>query len=380
MRLRSLIQLLLSLGLLLGSANWLHEHLQFDQRWPNIPALMAQRVSADDLRRQVQADIDADRPDDARMYLALAQRFGYAIEPQPYTKQIAAMQGPWQNAWRDTKAFSSGFVHGQADSAAGLAGVVTSDFTVVGDARDLWTQYQRYRDQEPVDDLIVALAGVGVMATAATVGSFGVVAPARAGVSLLKLAERGRHLSAPFRAYLLSRAGKVFDSRGFFQKLKMHPSQVIDEARAAYNPKATAQLEAVAGRINTIRKETSTADTLALLRHVDSPQDLRGAERLARKYGPQSRGIVRFLGKSAIKTTRVLRKTTQWMAAVISVAFAALSALLSALSVVWQVLKLGVRLLFRLGRGSGYALRFLSPLFGMTAPREDLGVHPARVG
>ncbi len=39
---------------------------------------------------------------------------------------------------------------------------MTSDFTVVGDARDLWEQYQLYAKGEPVNELIVTLAGVGV--------------------------------------------------------------------------------------------------------------------------------------------------------------------------------------------------------------------------
>jgi hypothetical protein len=254
---------------------------------------------------------------------------------------------------RETKAFSSGFVSGQASKGAGLAGVMVSDVTVVGDVRDLWTEYQHHRAKEPVDDLVVALSGIGVAATAATVGSLGVAASARAGVSLLKLAAKGRQPSAPFCAYLVSRAGKVINVSGFFQKVKVHLTNVIDEAKAAYNPKAAAQLETVAGQINGIRKETSTATTLALLRYVDNTKDLRGVERLARKYGPESRGIMRFLGKAAIKTTRVLRRTTQWMAAVIAVAFAALSGLMSALSIVWQFLRMSVALFYRLARKLG---------------------------
>ncbi len=356
MLLRPLIHFLLSFSVLLGSAAWLHEHVEYDEHWPHIARLMAQHVSTDDVRQQIQQAIDADNPDDARMYLSLAQRFGYDLNAQPYSAQIDVMESPWNTTVRETKAFSSGFVSGQASTGAGLAGVMMSDVTVVGDVRDLWTEYQHHRNKEPVDDLVVALSGIGVAATAATVGSFGVAASARAGVSLLKLAAKGRHLSAPFRAFLVSRAGKVFNVSGFFQKVKVHPTNVINEAKAAYNPKAAAQLETVAGQINGIRKETSTATTLALLRYVDNTKDLRGVERLARKYGPESRGIMRFLGKSAIKTARVLRKTTQWMAAVVSLAFAALSLILSALSVAWQVVRVILMQLYRITRRARRAL------------------------
>jgi hypothetical protein len=72
-------------------------------------------------------------------------------------------------------------------------------------------------------------------------------------------------------------------------------------------------LSRLGDQANNIRKATSTADTVHLLKYVGSGQDLAKVEKLALKHGVHSRGIMTVLGKSALRGVKVLKKTLELM-------------------------------------------------------------------
>jgi hypothetical protein len=191
--------LLVSVLLLAGSIRSLLDYWQYDEVVPNVTQMMLHQVSADDVRQQVREAIANDNPGDARMYLRLARTFGYAVNPAEFEPELQRLESPLNVARRTVNDFAGGFMEGQAESGAGVAGAITSDFTVVGDVRDLWEQYQHYAKGEDVNELIVTLAGVGVGLTAATIVSSGTVAPAKGGVSTTKLAARTGRLTLACR-------------------------------------------------------------------------------------------------------------------------------------------------------------------------------------
>ncbi len=312
--------LLVSLVLLVGSLKALLNYWQYDEMAADVAQLMLHQVSAEDVRQQVQEAIANNNPADARMYLSLAHTFGYAVDPAEFEAELQRLESPLNTARRTVNDFASGFIDGEASSGAGVAGAITADFTVVGDARDLWAQYQLYAKGEPVNELIVTLAGVGVGLTAATVASAGAASPAKGGISTTKLAARAGKLTPGFQRFLLRQGSDVFDYKGFLlaARAEKNLDGISKAALKAYNPQATRALQQTAEQVNNIRKASSTADVVHVLKYVENGEDLIRLEKISLKYGTNTKGIMKFLGKSALGTVRVLRKTTELFISVLA--------------------------------------------------------------
>jgi hypothetical protein len=311
--------LLVSLLLLAGGIKSLLDYWQYDEIASDVAQLMLQQVTADEVRQNIREAIAADNPSDARMYLSLAQTFGYPISSVEFQADLARLESPLNTARRTVNDFTSGFVAGDAANGAGVAGAIAADFTVVGDVRDLWEQYQIHAKGEEVSPLIVTLAGVGVGLTAATVASMGATTPVKGGVSTTKLAARTGRLTPNFQKLLLKQSSDVFNYQAFLLAARAERSMdgIGKAAVKAYNPQAMQALQGTAERVNNIRKASSTADALHVLKYVDNADDLVRLEKLSLKYGTEAKGILKFLGKSAIGTVRILRKSVELFVSVL---------------------------------------------------------------
>jgi hypothetical protein len=91
-----------------------------------------------------------------------------------------------------------------------------------------------------------------------------------------------------------------------------------------YNPQAANRLSAIAGQANDIRKSTSVADSVNLLRYVDNTQDLNRLHRVTQRYGVQTTGIFRLLGKGAVRGVKMLRLTIELILSALVSLFCAL--------------------------------------------------------
>ena len=303
------------------------KYWDFAELEPDIAALMTKGVKIAEVEAQINAAIQNDNPEDARMYLAIAQTFGYAVNAANFLPRIEALETPWQITRRQAEQFANGFIEGSGDTGAGVAGAVTADFTVIGDARDLYEQYQNLQAGKEVNELITALAGVGVGLTAITVLSSGSAAPLKTGSSTLKMATRANKLSPKMQSVLIKQATDLFDYKTFLLSTRGEKSldNLRQAALKAYNPKALDALSDTATQVNSIRKSTSLVDTLDILRYADSVDDLRRLEKLSVKYGTETKGILKLLGKGVLGTVRVLRHATE-------LAIAALASLVSLLA------------------------------------------------
>ena len=322
----------IAFAMLVFSAKSALDYWQYDETPVDIPSLFKQGVTPAAIEQKINESIAADKPDDARMYLQIAQTFGYPIDAQQFLPRINAIDTPLHQATRSVSDFATGFLEGGGDSAAGIAGGITSDFTVIGDVRDLYEQYKLYESGQSVNELIVTLAGVGVGLTAATVASAGSAAPAKAGSSALKLATRAGKITPNFQKALIKQGSQVFDYKAFLWSAK--GERDLDKLRQAairaYNPNALEALSQTADQVNTIRKATSLNDTVDLLSYVDDFDDLRRVEKNSTTYGKQTKGIFRLLGRGAMGTLRVLRHSTELL---LSLAAALVSGLATIFSV-----------------------------------------------
>ena len=320
-----------SFALLVTSLSAVFDYWRYEEVMQDVGDLMLHRVSSEQIAGEIEAASAEDRPEDARMYLSIAGSFGYQLDPEPFLPGIEALETPWQVARRRVTRFADGFIDGEADTAAGVAGAMAADFTVIGDARDLYEQYQISRAGGDVNELIVTLAGVGVGLTAVTVASSGSAAPVKAGSSVLKLAARTGRMTARLQRMLLHQGRQVFDYKGFL--LATRGEKTLDNLRQAavkaYNPRAIKALGETTSSVNNIRKSTSLLDAVDMLRYVETADDLRRLERVSSRFGKQTKGILKLLGKTAIGTVRVLRHTTELLIGIIASVFSMLAAILS---------------------------------------------------
>jgi CRISPR/Cas system-associated protein endoribonuclease Cas2 len=277
-------------------------------------------INKDQIDGEIQTSIDKSDFDDARMYLQIAQSNNYAIDYKYYQRQLANKDTQINRIVINASNFTNGFLQGESSSMAGIAGAVSADFTVIGDVRDLRKEYAKHQQGKGVNELIVILSGAGIGLTALTVGSLGSAAPAKAGASLMKVAVKAQRLTRGFQKQLIRQGRKVFDWPVFTRLAKQDKSvkNIRRAVKEAYHPEAIEPLKVIATQVNSIRRSSSAADTLHLIKYVDNSDDLLHLEKITAKHGSQTKGYFKFLGKGALRGVRVLRKTAALLISIIS--------------------------------------------------------------
>ena len=94
---------------------------------------------------------------------------------------------------------------------AALAGTAVGDLFVFGDIRDALREGKRLASGEQADELVLGLACVGIAITAGTYLTFGAAAPARVGLTLVKVARKTGSLGAE----LAGNIGRMVRQAGF---------------------------------------------------------------------------------------------------------------------------------------------------------------------
>ena len=312
--------LLISLGAFAVSVAQIGQHWNYQEVLLDVSQQITQKITPTDLSNRIQGSIDDSEFQDAENYLQIAKEYQFEIDYNNFESQINQKDKTLNRVIKNASDFTTGFVKGESANLAGVAGAVTADFTVVGDVRDLRKEYFKYQAKQPINELIVVLSGTGIGLTAMTVASLGAAFPVKTGVSTFKLAVKSQRLTVRFQKQLLKLGRKVFNWRKFTRAIK-HNKSISNMHRAvktAYRPKALKPLEIIAGQVNTIRKSSSTADTLYMLKYVENTNDLRHLEKVTLKHGAKTKGIFKLLGKGTIRTTRVLKRTTELLLSVIS--------------------------------------------------------------
>ncbi len=310
--------MLRTLLLLLSLSGFAYSGFKFLTYWDyqsqltDVGQLLYAQVSPEQLSEQVGRAINEDRLEDARLYLAIGERYGYPLHYDYYNQYIQERDTQLRKIKKGIGNFSSGFLTGKGSDAAGISGAMASDFTVIGDVRDLYGQYQIYDAGGEVNQLIVGLAGVGIGLTAVTYGSAGTASFAKAGTSLFKLAAKTGRLTTRFSKELLRLSGKVFDWKLFRQNIRQSSNltDIRKIAQKSFHPAALQPLQRLAKNVDMIRRNTSLTDTLHMLRYVENSDDLRRLEKFTQQHRHLSRGLLSLVGRAALRSVRVLQRTT----------------------------------------------------------------------
>lgn len=213
-------------------------------------------------------------------------------EAQSLHQEISNKRGSWQY---QLNKLGEGLLSGSSDEAIGQAASVASDFLVIGDIRDLAVQGVNLAQGEEVDKTLVALASLGVIATAAqvasgagTVATSGVAAPAVAGTTVAKS-----------ELIALKTAKKLGKLPSWLNKT------IVQSAKAAKQSKSLGALTDVLGDVNTLAK---TRGGFKLMSQSKNAAELRRMAKFADTFGAQSATMYRVGGKVVVEVAQRANK------------------------------------------------------------------------
>jgi hypothetical protein len=266
--------------------------------------------------REIEAALAADDPDLATSFLALAQERGIAVDPA--LGRRVAMAGMAQaSATRRMGDFARGFLTGEPDDMASLAGTAVGDLFVFGDARDAVREAIHYVRGEEVDEMILGLAAVGIGITAGTYATFGLGAPARVGVSVIKAARRTGRIGTRFGGALRHAVAEAVDTGALKQALTpaalVRPASAVRAAREAIKVEKAGGLMHLVRDAGRVQSKAGTRAALDGLKLAEEPKDVARLARLAEAKGGQTRAIIKLLGRGAIALTTAAFDLALWV-------------------------------------------------------------------
>ena len=207
------------------------------------------------------------------------------------------------------QSFAMGFVTGEPNDGASLAGTATGDLFVFGDIRDAVREGGRMALGQPADELVLGLAGVGLAITAATYATLGEAAPARVGISLAKAARKTGVLGADLTAYI----GRVLRQVVDWNKLKgavagasiAEPALAIRAAREAVKVERAGGLVHLVRDVGRVQSKAGTQAALDGLKIAETPREMSQLARLAEAKGGKTRAILKT-GRAAARIALTL--------------------------------------------------------------------------
>ena len=261
--------------------------------------------------------LERDDIEDADMYLEVSKFLDYQT-PESTIAKLNDSHGLSATVVRNTYQFGEGFVTGQGDTNAGLAGAVTSDLTVIGDLRDIATEGTKLLAGQEYSELILGLSVVGVGVTAATIATGGGGIIAKAGISLVKAAKRTGRMTSEFATLLTRLSNEAVDMpllRQTLRSVKLTDLKQTERVFTEYgrNVKA-ARLLPVLNRLGDINSTVGPAETIRLLRFVKTGEHLDDVAGMTKRFGIRSRGIMELTGKAALRSFKTSFRLVEWFA------------------------------------------------------------------
>ncbi len=267
-------------------------------------------------RDEIDAALAARDPDLAASYVELADDRHVALPADLKAKVAAAVE---ESRWAAStaQAFARGLISGEPDDVASFAGTAAGDLFVFGDIRDAMREGTRMVKGEPVDEVVLGLAAVGLAVTAGTYATLGAGAPARVGLTVAKAARKTGRLSAELAQWIGRSLRGVVD----WGRLKgaigaasfSEPMVAVRAAREAVKIERAGGLLQAARSAGRIQAKAGTQAALDGLKIAETPRELGRVARLAEKKGGKTRAILKTAGRGAIALTAALVDLGLWI-------------------------------------------------------------------
>lgn len=267
---------------------------------------LQQATPGDTLDEKTAAALEDGDISGALQFADLADELGKPVSPE--TRQaLEEAQGTLATIWRNAGDFAGAYITGNADSAAGLAGAVVSDLTVVGDVRDLISEGGKAAMGEDYSRFLLTLAAIGLAAEGATIATGGTSLVAQAAISVLKVAKRTGNLTAEFTTRLvrLARAAANGPVEVASAGRTVTPGAIPPAAAPLTRTAARAELGTILSSVNTAARNAGPANAVRLMRTVKTTEDARQLATFTSRFGRNSRAVFELTGKASLRAFRV---------------------------------------------------------------------------
>jgi hypothetical protein len=273
-------------------------------------------LSAPVARTEIENALNAGDPELAASFLELARDRGIVVDPQ-LAARVDAANAPSAQVVRAAASFGHGLVTGAPEDLAGLAGTASGDLFVFGDIRDAVREGAHLARGEPADELILGLAGAGILVTAATYATLGAAAPERVGLSFVKAARRTGRLAAPVAEWMTRSVREVVDTKAFGVALSKAsitaPGEALRLARDAVKLDRAEGVMTMMRDVGRVRAKAGTGAALEGLKLSEGPRDVARLARLAETKGGKTRAILKLAGRAAFALTVAVIDLLSWV-------------------------------------------------------------------
>lgn len=315
---------------------------------------LSEIVTPERIGKEIDGAVASEDEELADSLVALAQERDVSVD----TKRFAAIEQLKRAALsRRVRNFGSGFVSGDGEDGAAVAGALAGDLVGYGDLRDLWREGEKFYRGEPYDEIVVGLAVLGLGASAATVSSLGLAGPARGGLTMAKAAKKlgrlSRGLTDVFRKVATEAVDSTAMRKAFGAARRLDLSGTRKMASEAVRPAALDDVRRIGGDLGTILGKSGQRGALKAVNLAEDACEVGRAARIAERFGPKTMAVFTLLGRSAFVAGRLGWRLMSWAAA--AAGWALLVVLL-----VWRSMKLA-RSIFRESNTSGSPMRTRQP-------------------
>ncbi len=346
----------------------------------------------DTLDQKVAAALDDGDISLAVQFAGLAEELGKPLSAAN-VDALAAAQTPLASALRNAGDFAGAYITGHADSAAGLAGAVVSDLTVVGDVRDIVREGGKAAIGEDYSQFLLGLAAVGLAAEGVTLATGGASLTVKAAVSVLKVAKRTGNITVDFASSLVRlgrTAARSADAPAGAALAAtratggMTPVRTADQIAAARRGEtaatgsspaarttgrttagdasadltpaaARAELTTTLSAVGTMATNAGPAEAVKLMRTVRHTGDATELATFTGRFGARSRAVAELTGKTSLRAFRAAVRGVAMLIAFLY-SLAAWAAGLLAVRLVKGVVRTALRAVVSLFRGAFVAL------------------------
>jgi len=171
--------------------------------------------------------------------------------------------------------------------------------------RDIGTEGTKLVTGQDYSRLILGLSVVGLAATTATVVTGGGALPARAGVSLLKVAGKAGTLTKNFASEITRLVSEAVNFPKLGATLKSVDLTDVAATRRAVSDYtsgvSTVKLMPVLDDVAALEKNVGPAESVRLMRSVENTEDLASITKMSGKLGNKTRGIIELTGKTSLR-------------------------------------------------------------------------------
>ena len=188
-------------------------------------------------------------------------------------------------AYRTAK-FLEGLIKGGSDESIGKASAIASDFLIIGDIRDLSIEGIHYIKDEKVNNVMVALSSLGLIATASTVYTLGVTGPIKTSISVLKYGKKVNKLPSWLN------------------------NKLIKEVKVSKKLKSINNIQNLLDPIYKLYEKVGLNQTLNLLKITKSSKELNNILKFSSRFGKKSHILLKTTNNQALHYSKALPHTS----------------------------------------------------------------------